>query len=159
MFDVNEHGLQTVTYDPDKPALNLPTDQMETNRLQATRLRDEISIANPQFTTLSSATQTEVLAAALYVSTERLIADSKNMTKALSGSDVSSCQQKAKTSMVLTVTGLTAAYIASAALCGGTFFAVIACEALVYTGYISASATVIDLYKSRTRLCELQGYY
>ena len=154
MSGVNEHGLQTVTYDPDKDPFLLPVTYMETEKSNAVALVKAIETTTPQFAVLPSPVKVEVVAATLYLNIQ-----SAPMIRGLNLADVAACKKSAKTRLVVSLTAATALYITGAALCTGTFIAILACEGVAYAGYITATTGAISLHKSRVRLCELQGYF
>jgi len=163
MFDVNEYGMQTITYDPNMPAVRLPLAQMEAERLQVTRLREEISIVSPQFVSLPQPVQAEVLSAAMYISSESLSSAAKLNTKAFSvndpGGDPGGCRQLALEMYTNDMRKYNAMYIGGMMLCTGTGFLAWACYGLATIAYADAMTSATRLYNGRIADCNSRGYF
>ena len=152
MFGVDEYGLQTVTYDPDKEPVQLPINYIQAEQATAVAMVKAIETANPQISTLPLQVRTEIVSATLYVG----VKSTMMMTKQYSVED---CKKRAGYLLTASLTGLTVLYIAGAAFCTGTLLAVAACEAVAFASYMSGVSSERSLYNARVRLCELQGYY
>lgn len=140
------NGLQTVTFNLN--TYYLPISQMKEQQSHILQIQGDLSVNYPTYNLLSQEVKTKVIECATFLS----ISNPK-------GFSVNDCKKRAKNSLTVNLSIATGLYIGAAAICCGTFLAVIACEASAYAGYMSTVATLTSLYKSRLRLCDLQGYY
>lgn len=140
------NGLQTVTFNLN--TYNLPILQMEEQQSHILQIQEDLGANYPSYNLLSQEVKAQVIECATFLN----ISNNKDLS-------VNDCKKNAKSSLTINLSIATGLYIATAAVCCGTFLAVVACEAGAYAGYMSTVATLTSLYKSRLKLCDLQGYY
>lgn len=113
IFDMDEYGMQTFTYDPDSEPLHLPLTYMEIEATSAVALISKVEKENPQFPTLPSTTQTEIMTAAVYVNMMR----SLTSPKAQQSQD--ECRQAALADYGLAMAGCIAGLELALHICAG----------------------------------------
>lgn len=140
------NGLQTVTFNLN--TYHLPISQMEEQQTHVLQIQEDLGANYPTYNNLSQGVKAKVIECATFLS-----------ISSFKGPSIADCKKRAKNSLAIELTAATGLYILGAGLCGGTLLLVLACEAGCYAGYMSGVSTLTSLYKSRLRLCDLQGYY
>ncbi|MDR2979401.1 MAG: hypothetical protein LBV02_03015 [Bacteroidales bacterium] len=145
IFNMNEYGLQTFSYDPDKESLQLPIAYMEAEMVKAEALMKEMETNNPTFPTLSPSVQTEVMAAAISVSILR-----RMETKAQSVAD---CKKAALADYGIAMAGCMAGLEIALHACAFSAAAVGPCVAVAFAGYGVAVGFATWGYKRALNRC------
>jgi len=144
-MSIGANGIQTITFN--QISYNLPVLQIEEQQTHAIQIQEYLDSENSG---LSQEVKTKVIECATYLS---LINEKEQ------GSPTA-CRKKANQAFDQAVAFNTAAYIVSSGLClFSSPFLMTVCAAFCYAGYQSAMASEANLYKTRMRLCDLQGYY
>ena len=143
IFNVNEYGLQTFTYAPDKEPLSLPITQMEAEKVNAIALFEEVN-NNPQFSSLQETAKMEILTAAIYLNMKN------NVPKDYSVSD---CKRAAWEDYAFALAGATLGLEFALHLCIGTGPAAVACVGGAFACYGVAVAWATWGYKRALRRC------
>jgi hypothetical protein len=144
-FVLNDDGYQIIEYDDTQ--YYYPCDALEHNAIVATEILDAVAEEFPAFLTLPEGTQHDVLAASFFLN---YLEEEGIDYPILAPMD---CCTKYGLILAGKLVAYTAMYTTAAALCTGTFVAVLVCEGLAFASYIDASVGAINSYKNSTKNC------
>jgi hypothetical protein len=147
IIDLNQYGLQTFTYDPNKASLQLPIVWMEVEKTTALTLIKAIETQTPNFTTLTVPVQVQVVAATISTAVLRSITATKGF------STVADCEHEAKLQYAISMGVATAGYQASLMNCAFAGPGAPACVAVASAAYAVTIAVTTWQYNRALRKC------
>jgi len=145
IFETNEYGLQTFTYDPDLDALQLPLDFMQAEAIAANELMEGIINDYPQFYSLPENIQNDILVAAIYLNMQ------SGGAKKPEGYDA--CVAAAKDDFAISLGVSSVTLNAFLFGCGFTGPAVGLCIASTFATYGISVGTAYWMYRRAVKRC------
>ncbi|MDR0206152.1 MAG: hypothetical protein LBI45_02710 [Bacteroidales bacterium] len=143
IFHTNQYGMQTFTFDPTLPTLELPMAYMLEVSNDAEELVNDVEDFYPSFSSLLEETQIEVLTAAIYL----------NQPQGGAKGPVQDCERGAWEDYAWSLAGAHAGLTVALNICPFTGPGVGACVASAFTGYGIAVAWASIGYKRVLKRC------
>lgn len=155
-LNINEYGLQTITYDPNKDPVRIPVDWMEMEQNNAAELINTIEGRYSQFNTLPEPTKIDVVAAAMYVNIQQNTITTKAMTNPGGNDDLSKCINDANSTRDVEFAKADASFGVSLLSCGLMVefpYLAVACGIYATVKYVRSCNNINQHHETHVKLC------